>query len=122
MTTTELTKKDVLLESLSQLDFSNEPQFAQDLRTNAKNALAVLEFPNSKTEAWKYTRIGKITNKNYGIQQEVGETAIDIANYLIPELDANIVVIINGFYRNDLSQVEMQDGIKISSLKKILKS
>lgn len=117
MTTTELTKKDVLLESLSQLDFSNEPQFAQDLRTNAKNALAVLEFPNSKTEAWKYTRIGKITNKNYGIQQEVGETAIDIANYLIPELDANIVVIVNGFYRDDLYQIEIQDGIKISSLK-----
>jgi len=120
MTTTELTKKDVLLESLSQFDFSNEPQFAQDLRADAKNALAVLEFPNSKTEAWKYTRIGKITNKNYGIQQEVGETTIDISSYLIPKLDANIVVIVNGFYRDNLSQIEIQDGIKISSLKDVI--
>ena len=55
MTTTELTKKDMLLESLNELDFSNEPQFAQELRTNAKNALENLEFPTSKTEYWKYT-------------------------------------------------------------------
>jgi len=64
MTTTELTKKDALVESLSELDFSNEPQFAQDLRSKARNVLADLEFPTSKTEYWKYTRIGKIINKN----------------------------------------------------------
>jgi Fe-S cluster assembly protein SufD len=122
MTTAELTKKDVLLESLSQLDFSNEPQFAQDLRTEAKNALSELEFPTSKTEYWKYTRIGKIINKNYGIQNEISENTIDISNYLIPELDANICVLVNGFYRKDLSQINTQEGIKIGSLKQAINS
>jgi len=117
MTTTELTKKDVLVESLSELDFSNEPQFAQDLRSKAKSVLSDLEFPTSKTEYWKYTRIGKIINKNYGIQQEVSENNIDITDYLIPELKANVVVLVNGFYRTDLSQIEEQKGISISSLK-----
>jgi Fe-S cluster assembly protein SufD len=116
MTTTELTKKDVLLESLSQLDFSSEPQFAQDLRSEAKNALSQLEFPTSKTEYWKYTRVGKIINKNYGIQNEVSKNIIDISSYLIPELDANLVVLVNGFYREDLSQINIQEGIKINSL------
>ncbi len=44
MTTTELTKKDVLLECLDQLDFSNEPKFAQNLRAKAKNALSELSL------------------------------------------------------------------------------
>jgi len=118
MTTKELTKKDVLLESLGQLEFANEPQFAQDLRSEAKNALSGLEFPTSKTEYWKYTRLGKIINKNYGIQSEVSENTIDISEYLIPELDANVVVLVNGFYREDLSQIKIQEGIEISSLKK----
>ena len=61
----DLTKKDLLIDSLNELDFSNEPQFSQDLRSKAKTALADLEFPTSKTEYWKYTRIGKIINKDY---------------------------------------------------------
>lgn len=120
MTTTELTKKDMLLESLNELDFSNEPQFAQDLRTNAKAALENLEFPTSKTEYWKYTRIGKIINKTYGIQNEVSDSNIDITSYLIPEMDANIVVLVNGFFRADLSKIETENGIKISSLKSVI--
>ncbi len=121
MTTTELTKKDMLLESLNELDFSNEPQFAQELRKNAKNALEKLEFPTSKTEYWKYTRIGKIINKTYGIQHEVSNSNIDISNYLIPELNANIVVLVNGFYREDLSKIESENGLKIDALKKVIK-
>ncbi len=117
MTTTELTKKDMLLESLNELDFSNEPQFAQDLRSNAKNALENLEFPTSKTEYWKYTRIGKIINKTYGIQHEASDSNIAITPYLIPELDANIVVLVNGFFRADLSKIENESGLNISSLK-----
>jgi Fe-S cluster assembly protein SufD len=120
MTTTELTKKDMLLESLNELDFSNEPQFAQDLRTNAKKALENLEFPTSKTEYWKYTRIGKIINKTYGIQHDVSDSKIDISSYLIPELDANIVVLVNGFFRADLSKIETEKGLNINSLKDVI--
>ncbi len=120
MTTTELTKKDMLLESLNELDFSNEPQFSQELRTNAQKALENLEFPTSKTEYWKYTRIGKIINKTYGIQHEVSDSNIDISSYLIPELDANIVVLVNGFFRADLSIIETENGLKISSLKEAI--
>ncbi|MEJ6737213.1 MAG: Fe-S cluster assembly protein SufD [Flavobacteriales bacterium] len=121
MITTELTKKELLIESLNELDFSNEPQFSQELRDNAKIALENLEFPTSKTEYWKYTRIGKIINKNYGIQNEVSENAVDISNYLIPEMDANVVVLVNGFCRADLSQVIPQKGINIHALNAAIK-
>ncbi|NQX96702.1 MAG: Fe-S cluster assembly protein SufD [Flavobacteriales bacterium] len=120
MTTTELTKKDILIESLNELDFSNELQFAQDLRISAKKALVELEFPTSKTENWKYTRIGKIINKAYQIQHEISENKIDISNYLISGLDADVIVIVNGFYRSDLSQTQTEEGLKISSLKEVI--
>jgi Fe-S cluster assembly protein SufD len=114
---TELTKKDILLETLSQLDFSNEPQFATELRTKSKSVLAELDFPTSKTEYWKYTRVGKIINKNYTIQKEVSQKTLDISSFLIPDLDANVVVVENGFYRADLAKINAQDGVKIDSLK-----
>lgn len=117
MTTQELTKKDILLENLSQLDFSNEPQFAKELRAKSKLAIAKLDFPTSKTEYWKYTRVGKIINKNYNIQREVSTNNLDISSFLIPNLDANIVVIENGFYREDLAKIENENGVKIISIK-----
>jgi len=116
----EATKKDRLLDSLSELTFGNEPPFVQKLRTDAKNALAKLDFPTSKTEYWKYTRIGKIINKTYSIQQEIDNLKFKIKNYLIPELDENIVVLINGFYRADLSKIKTQKEIKISPLKQVI--
>jgi Fe-S cluster assembly protein SufD len=121
ITTTELTKKDMLLESLNELDFTNEPEFSQTLRNKAKKALEHLEFPNSKTEYWKYTRIGKIVNKTYGIQHEFSAHKIDISSYLIPELDADIVVLVNGFFSADLSKIETVNGLKISALKQAIK-
>jgi len=117
MTTAELTKKDMLLESLSQLNFSNEPTFAQDLRNNSKEVLTNLDFPTSRTEYWKYTRIGKIINKTYFIQNEKSNKNINISKFSIPELDANTVVLMNGFYASELSNIQQQKGVTIKSLK-----
>ena len=122
MITTELTKKEMLVESLNELDFSNEPLFAQELRAKAQEALAGMEFPTSKTEYWKYTRLGKIINKSYGIQKEIAETTVAISDYLIPEMDANVVVLVNGFYNEKLSQITPQKGIKIHALRAAMKN
>ena len=113
MTTTEITKKDTLLESFSQLDFSNEPQFFQDLRKNAKIEIENLELPTSKTEYWKYTRLGKILNNNYSIGSNM---EVDINQFLIPNLDANIIVLVNGNYNSNLSNIKEQEGAKTLSL------
>ena len=117
MTTAALTKKDMLLESLSQLDFSNEPTFAQQLRNKAKEALNDLDFPTSKTEYWKYTRLGKIINKTYFVQNENAVPLIDVSNFVIPNLDTNTVVLINGYFSDELSSLTPQSGVTIQSLK-----
>ena len=95
MTTTELTKKDMLLEKLNELDFSNEPIFYQDLRKKALTELENLDLPTSKTEYWKYTRLGKIVNNSYQIGVE---TEVSINQFFIQNLDANILVLVNGIY------------------------
>ncbi|KJS07010.1 MAG: hypothetical protein VR77_02670 [Flavobacteriales bacterium BRH_c54] len=112
MTTAELTKKDTFLATLSPLQF-NEDGYFEGLRNNAKNELNELDFPTSKTEYWKYTRVGKIVNNTYTLGQP---EKIDVSNFLIPNLDAQVLVIINGHVVADLSDFTSVDGITLTSL------
>jgi Fe-S cluster assembly protein SufD len=109
----ELTKKDKLVGTLSSLDFSSENEHFEKLREAARVELEGLDFPTSRDEYWKYTRVGKIINKEYvtGTSEE-----IDINPYLIPELDANIIVLVNGYCNAALSTIEANSEIKVLSL------
>lgn len=112
MTTAELTKKDTFLAALSPLQF-NEDSYFEGLRNNAKNELNELDFPTSKTEYWKYTRLGKIVNNTYTLGQP---EKIDITNFLIPNLEAHILVVVNGYYSPELSNFTDVDGVTLTSL------
>lgn len=112
MTTAELTKKDTFLATLLPLQF-NEDSYFEDLRNNAQNELKELDFPTSKTEYWKYTRLGKIVNNTYTLGQP---EKIDITNFLIPNLEAQVLVIINGHIATDLSNFTSVDGVTLTSL------
>ena len=112
MTTAELTKKDTFLTALSPLQF-NEDSYFEGLRNDAKNELAELDFPTSKTEYWKYTRVGKIVNNTYTLGQT---EKIDITNFLIPNLEAHILVVVNGHFSSELSNFTQVDGITLTSL------
>ena len=112
MTTAELTKKDTFLATLSPLQF-NEDSYFEGLRNNAQNELKELDFPTSKTEYWKYTRLGKIVNNTYTLGQP---EKIDITNFLIPNLEAQVLVIINGHIATDLSDFTSVDGVTLTSL------
>ena len=112
MTTAEITKKDNFLATLSSLQF-NEDSYFEGLRNNAQNELNKLDFPTSKTEYWKYTRVGKIVNNTYTLGQP---EKIDITNFLIPNLEAQVLVIINGHIATDLSDFTSVDGVTLTSL------
>lgn len=112
MTTAELTKKDTFIAALSPLQF-NEDSYFEGLRNNAKNELNELDFPTSKTEYWKYTRLGKIVNNPYTLGQP---EKIDITNFLIPNLEAHILVVVNGYYSPELSNFTQVDGVTLTSL------
>jgi Fe-S cluster assembly protein SufD len=115
MTTAELTKKDKFLTVFSSLHFSSEPEHYTKLRKEAKAELSTLDFPTSKTEYWKYTRLGKISNNTF----QLGKAAnVDFKAYSIPNLDANILVLVNGYFMDALSKINTQNGVTVSSLSK----
>ncbi len=106
-------KKDQLLETFKSLDFSVEGEYYQNLRKEALSEIERLELPTSSTEFWKYTRLGKIVNKKY---QVVKGMINSIQPFLIPNLEANIIVLVNGFYNAELSTIKEQEGIIVLSL------
>lgn len=75
--------------------------------------LLQLDFPTTKSEYWKYTRINKIANSKFKIKSEVGVT-IDVLRGEI--IASNYVVIENGVLRNDLSKHNLA-GVTVKSEK-----
>jgi len=73
-----------------------------------------LSIPTSKTEAWKYTRVGKLFNQPYSAPK--GEANVALSARL--PFDATRVVFVNGHFRSDLSDdLKGQKGLVIDSLK-----
>ena len=93
------------------------PQLEGSTWPGAAEALAqvhALPVPTSKTEAWKYTRVGKLFNQPYAAP--TGD-----ANVALPArlpFEATRVVFVNGHFRADLSDdLKGQKGVVIDSLK-----
>lgn len=104
-------KENSLLNSLS--DFGIELSDSLE----AIRSISNLSFPTRKTEDWKYSPINKIIKKDY-VQIE-DEKAINLSKFLIPDLDAHLVVLVNGIYSEGLSS-KPQNNIIIESLSKAL--
>jgi hypothetical protein len=83
------------------------------LQKQAYENLLQLDFPTTKSEYWKYTRVNKIANSKFKIKSEVGVT-IDVLRGEI--IASNYVVIENGVLRNDLSKYNLA-GVTVKSVK-----
>ena len=88
---------------------------SKELKEKATSLLSNLTFPTTKTEAWKYTRVGKITNKKFDVQ--VGN--IDSISKFSVFKEATTIVFVNGFFDEKLSnlseQVNVQPLSKVNS-------
>jgi Fe-S cluster assembly protein SufD len=67
----------------------------------AKAALLTQDFPTTRAEDWKYTRTARIAHEAWSIIYNAAK--VDITPYLIPNLNAEVIVFVNGFLRDDLS-------------------
>lgn len=109
--------KSQFLSHFDNLDFSFDEAFSSEKRDRAKSALSQMEFPTSKTEYWKYTRINKIIKGNYKVSFPQNEVELDLA---IPS--KNCIVLINGYYSEALSFTESTEGVQFSSLSEAKKN
>lgn len=109
--TMAISTKSKFLSHFENLDFSFDEEFSLIKRDTAQNALKNLEFPTSKTEYWKYTRINKIIKGDYKVTFPENELEIDLS---VPT--NNCIVLINGYYSQELSFVNETKGVFFSSL------
>lgn len=88
-----------------------------------KKAIADFEklgLPHRKMEAWKYTAIEKALHEDAQVRMQMPArplTDVDLASHLIPDLDAHVVVLLNGTLQPALSHTdELPAGVTLASL------
>ncbi len=101
--------KDQFLSTFGVQDFHFDTAASKAARDEATKRIEGLDFPTSKTEYWKYTRINRILKAEYTIAESAAN--IDITPFLIKGMENNILVFVNGFYRSDLSTITDQKGV-----------
>lgn len=86
--------------------------FSENALNNAKNILSTHDFPTTRNERWKYTRVAKIANKSF--VQNTGSAG----QLNLPVADAYTIVFVNGHYQADLSTSAFPEGIEIIPISK----
>ena len=89
------------------------------VRTAAVASLRENGFPHAKHEEYKFTNLAKALQKNFtlGATTAAGQvTEADISGFLIPDLEAERIVLVNGEYRADLSRVSEVKGLTVLPL------
>ena len=86
--------------------------FSNAILSEAKKTLENTPFPTTRNEAWKYTRVTKISKSEF--KNSVSSLA-NIADFKILE-NAITLVFVNGHFQKELSSLDAVDGLTISNL------
>ena len=100
-------KENNLLNSLSQIGVG------LGAKNQAFELLKGLEFPTRKTEDWRYTSVKRILKKKY-VQFDKAEQ-IDLSNEIAPSLDAHNIILVNGVYSKELSDINFPDEVLVDT-------
>lgn len=121
--------KEWYLSSFNTFEKSLNGETAKDfhhLRKNAIEVFNVLDFPTTKNEEWKYTNVSPILNYKFAVPADRNKIALDEQDfelYKISNLDAHIVVLINGFYDSEYSTLEkLPKGVIVENLASAIKN
>src|SRR5688572_14697566 len=91
-----------------------------DLRKEALAAFQKLGLPVGKSEEYKFTPVTRLLEKNFNFSAANGEVGeINIADVVIPGLEANVIVFVNGNYSKKLSKV-VSSNLTICTLKEAI--
>lgn len=71
------------------------------------------DFPTRKTEDWRYARLGKILNKEFGAPVE---ERVELNDWMIEGLDAYRVVFVNGKLQREFSSLPQEAGVVCKAL------
>jgi Fe-S cluster assembly protein SufD len=118
--TQDIHRSKSLSDFIQKVELTNfQPLFSEQKRTNSFNLLSQLQFPTTKDEAWKYTRLAKISGGNYQLQNGTKESII---TELIENLEGTVLVFVNGKYDIELSKIQPEVGVSISPIHRVDKA
>jgi len=113
-----LTEK-LVLEFEKNGDKNATSPFIQAIQKKAIDSFSLLGIPNKKNEEYKYANVQAVFERNCRLQIADYRLNISIEKYLIPDLNANIIVLVNGVFFDEYSTVKnLPKGIMISSINK----
>ncbi|MBA3901001.1 MAG: SufD family Fe-S cluster assembly protein, partial [Bacteroidetes bacterium] len=111
MTTTEIKTKENIFKSFESLRFDGELAHTAGKRAEALVALQNLDFPTSRTEDWKYTKVSGVVKRAYHPTAPIQD--LDISSYIIEGADENRLVFVNGYFVRELSVISSAPEILI---------
>src|SRR5258706_15239153 len=101
--------------------FEQTPDRKNVQRTEALQHFQKLGLPGNKTEEYRFAPITRALEKNFNFDQSnaIESKIKSVDEFLIPGLEANVLVFINGIYSTDFSKViSSENEIVISDLRK----
>jgi Fe-S cluster assembly protein SufD len=76
-----------------------------DLRSEAFVAFQKLGLPGNKNEEYKHTPITRELEKNFAFGTSADNGSTEVRKFFIPNIDANVIVFVNGVYDNEYSKI-----------------
>ena len=104
-----------IMQSNKVLDFVQHLHFAEhpsSIQKEARQALNAMDFPTTRVEDWKYTRVTRITNKSF--KQE--KTTVDAQPFFIQGEKMHRLVFINGYFDQDQSIIHEDDALSFHEI------
>jgi len=92
-----------------------KPESTSEVRKQAMDALSGMDFPTTRVEEWKYTRVAKYVKRKYN---QVQATA-NVEDYTIADLNAHQLVFVNGYYDESLSTIQADDAVSIQKIEEL---
>lgn len=106
--------KQQALDGLSKL--SDVAPVLDGARKAAAERFVESEFPSIRHEEWKYTNVKRLVGHAFDFSAESQMQREALSSFLIDGLDANLMVFVNGRFREDLSSVEVVKGVVAMNL------
>jgi Fe-S cluster assembly protein SufD len=93
-----------------------QPEWLANARRAAADLLAREGLPSARTEAWKYTNLRALEQrKPVAGDANAAQRAIDPAAFRLPGIEGSRLVFVNGVFRDDLSDRDLETGLSIAT-------
>jgi Fe-S cluster assembly protein SufD len=101
----------------------NENDSFYNLRNDAFNYFNLNGFPTRKNEDWKYTNVAFANKLDFEINSQSNNiNKKQIENLLIPNVTENLIVFVNGIYKDEFSIILDKEGIVISDIRSAIQN